>query len=244
MQNFNKKQMAIAVGAALTAVAGGATAAVTQSVLNKVLVSAGTGFSTAVEGKGLYSAAGIKTGKLTLKVVIATDNAGSAANIRYGSDTTGTAANNLTKPTVGIDLASSADAVNNFVIVATDGTTRVATVSLTEQKMFVAVTDNRGKTQTFVWEVSTGKDGFDTSKGQFTPTWLSGDHKSSQYEDAPMPNAVFFHQGVAVHGTDAVARLGTPASHGCVRLSQDNAETFFSLVEAYGKFNTKIVVTG
>jgi len=120
----------------------------------------------------------------------------------------------------------------------------VATVSLTEQKMFVAVTDNRGKTQTFVWDVSTGKDGFDTPKGQFSPTWLSKDHKSSQYEDAPMPNAVFFYQGVAVHGTDAVARLGTPASHGCVRLSQDNAETFFSLVEAYGKFNTKIVVTG
>ena len=120
----------------------------------------------------------------------------------------------------------------------------VATVSLTEQKMFVAVTDARGKTQTFVWEVSTGKDGFDTPKGQFSPTWLSKDHKSSQYEDAPMPNAVFFYQGVAVHGTDAVARLGTPASHGCVRLSQDNAETFFSLVEAYGKFNTKIVVTG
>lgn len=120
----------------------------------------------------------------------------------------------------------------------------VATVSLTEQKMFVAVTDARGKTQTFVWDVSTGKDGFDTPKGQFSPTWLSKDHKSSQYEDAPMPNAVFFYQGVAVHGTDAVARLGTPASHGCVRLSQDNAETFFSLVEAYGKFNTKIVVTG
>ena len=68
----------------------------------------------------------------------------------------------------------------------------VATVSLTEQKMFVAVTDARGKTQTFVWEVSTGKDGFDTPKGQFSPTWLSKDHKSSQYEDAPMPNAAAF----------------------------------------------------
>ena len=120
----------------------------------------------------------------------------------------------------------------------------VATVSLSEQKMYVAVTDNRGKTQNFVWDVSTGARGFETPKGQFTPTWLSKDHKSSQYEDAPMPNAVFFDQGIAVHGTDAVARLGSPASHGCVRLAQDNAKTFFALVEAYGKFNTKIVVTG
>ncbi len=120
----------------------------------------------------------------------------------------------------------------------------VATVSLSEQKMFVAVTDSRGKTQTYVWDVSTGASGYETPKGQFTPTWLSKDHKSSQYEDAPMPNAVFFNQGIAVHGTDAVARLGSPASHGCVRLAQDNAETFFELVEAYGKFNTRIVVKG
>ncbi len=120
----------------------------------------------------------------------------------------------------------------------------VATVSLAEQKMFVAVTDNRGKTQTYVWEVSTGARGFETPKGEFTPTWLSKDHKSSQYDDAPMPNAVFFNQGIAVHGTDAVARLGSPASHGCVRLSQDNAAAFFDLVSTYGKFNTKIVVKG
>jgi len=120
----------------------------------------------------------------------------------------------------------------------------VATVSLSEQKMFLAVTDSRGKTQTYVWDVSTGANGYETPKGQFTPTWLSKDHKSSQYEDAPMPNAVFFNQGIAVHGTDAVARLGSPASHGCVRLAQDNAETFFDLVEAYGKFNTRIVVKG
>jgi lipoprotein-anchoring transpeptidase ErfK/SrfK len=120
----------------------------------------------------------------------------------------------------------------------------VATVSLSEQKMYVAVTDNRGQTRNFVWNVSTGASGFETPKGQFTPTWLSKDHKSSQYDDAPMPNAVFFHQGIAVHGTDAVARLGNPASHGCVRLAQENAETFFDLVQAYGKFNTKIVVRG
>lgn len=118
----------------------------------------------------------------------------------------------------------------------------VATVSLSEQKMFVAVTDNRGQTQKYAWDVSTGAKGFETPTGKFTPTWLSKDHKSSQYDDAPMPFAVFFNQGIAVHGTQAISMLGKPASHGCVRLAPENAATFYGLVEAYGKFNVKIVV--
>jgi lipoprotein-anchoring transpeptidase ErfK/SrfK len=120
----------------------------------------------------------------------------------------------------------------------------VATVSLSEQKMYVAVTDNRGNTKNYAWAVSTGTKGFETPTGKFTPTWLSKDHKSKQYEDAPMPYAVFFNQGIAVHGTQAVSLLGQPASHGCVRLATENAETFFDLVDTYGKFNVKIVVTG
>jgi len=119
----------------------------------------------------------------------------------------------------------------------------VATVSLSEQKMHVAVTDARGNTQTYTWDVSTGAKGFETPTGKFTPTWLSEDHKSKQYEDAPMPYAVFFNEGIAIHGTQAVSYLGKPASHGCVRLATENAETFFDLVEAYGKYNVKIVVT-
>ena len=58
-----------------------------------------------------------------------------------------------------------------------------------------------------------------------------------------MPFAVFFTGGYAVHATDAVTRLGKPASHGCVRLAPENAATFFKLVSTYGKGNTKIVIT-
>ena len=46
-----------------------------------------------------------------------------------------------------------------------------------------------------------------------------------------MPYAVFFTGGYAVHATEYTKRLGTPASHGCVRLSLENAQTFFSLGE-------------
>ena len=118
----------------------------------------------------------------------------------------------------------------------------VATVSISEQKMYLKVTKN-GQTQTLVWRVSTGKTGFETPKGAYKPTWLDIDHRSETYDDAPMPFAVFFTGGYAVHATDAVARLGRPASHGCVRLAPENAATFFKLVSTYGKGNTKIVIT-
>lgn len=116
-----------------------------------------------------------------------------------------------------------------------------ATVSISQQKMFVDVTNN-GVTQTFVWKVSTGKTGFETPTGAFKPTWLSKNHVSKTYDNAPMPFAVFFTGGYAIHATDAVARLGKPASHGCVRLSKENAAAFFQLVEATGKWNTEIVI--
>ncbi len=87
----------------------------------------------------------------------------------------------------------------------------VATVSLSDQKMYVAVTDNRGQTKNYAWDVSTGANGFETPTGKFTPTWLSKDHKSKQYDDAPMPFAVFFNEGIAVHGTQAISQLGKRA---------------------------------
>ena len=118
-----------------------------------------------------------------------------------------------------------------------------ATVSISEQRMTLNVVDKTGATQTFVWKVSTGKTGFETPTGAWKPTRLSIDHRSKTYDDAPMPYAVFFTGGYAIHATDAVGRLGKPASHGCVRLAKGNAAMFFDLVDTYGKRNTKIVIT-
>jgi lipoprotein-anchoring transpeptidase ErfK/SrfK len=117
-----------------------------------------------------------------------------------------------------------------------------AEVSLSEQRMVLTVVEKTGLARTFVWKVSTGKKGYRTPTGAWSPTWLSRDHWSKTY-DAPMPFAVFFTGGYAVHSTDAVAKLGQPASHGCVRLAPANAAMFFDLVKTYGKSNTKIVIT-
>jgi lipoprotein-anchoring transpeptidase ErfK/SrfK len=117
-----------------------------------------------------------------------------------------------------------------------------ATVSLPRQIMVLNVVDTAGLTKTYMWKVSTGKTGYGTPTGSWQPTWLSHDHWSKKY-DAPMPFAVFFTGGYAIHATDAVARLGQPASHGCVRLAPENAAMFFELVKTYGKANTKIAIT-
>jgi len=68
---------------------------------------------------------------------------------------------------------------------------------------------------------------------------------SRQWDNAAMPHAVFFTKdGHAIHGTNEVRRLGKPASHGCVRLSPDNAATLFTLVEKTGLKNTQVVLAG
>jgi hypothetical protein len=55
---------------------------------------------------------------------------------------------------------------------------------------------------------------------------------------------VFFRGGFAIHGTNAVGRLGRPASHGCVRLAPGNAAKLFQLVKAHGASSTRIAING
>jgi hypothetical protein len=38
--------------------------------------------------------------------------------------------------------------------------------------------------------------------------------------------------------------LGKPVSHGCVRISPENATTLYALVKQYGLTNTQVVLTG
>jgi lipoprotein-anchoring transpeptidase ErfK/SrfK len=117
-----------------------------------------------------------------------------------------------------------------------------AAVSISRQKMDVLVTGDDGSQEIYNWTVSTGRKGFTTPTGSYKPTWLSKDHRSKTYDDAPMPFAVFFHDGYAVHATTDTKRLGQPASHGCVRLSKENAAAFFALVAKHGKANTEILI--
>ena len=99
--------------------------------------------------------------------------------------------------------------------------------------------------QQYEWPVSTGFRGYTTPSGTYTARSMNKIWYSRQWDNAPMPHAVFFTgDGHAIHGTLEVKRLGKPASHGCVRLSPKNAATLYALVEKTGLKNTQVVLAG
>src|SRR4051794_20252580 len=116
------------------------------------------------------------------------------------------------------------------------------TIDKSVQQMTVAV-DGQPR---YHWPVSTGKGAqYDTPGGKFKAFRMERDHFSKEWDDAPMPHSIFFTQkGHAIHGSFDTKRLGTPASHGGVRLSPANAEKLYALVEKEGVTNTTVVLTG
>jgi hypothetical protein len=115
------------------------------------------------------------------------------------------------------------------------------TVNKDTQTMTVAVD---GVTR-YRWPVSTGIPSRETPNGSFKAFRMEEDHYSKEFDDAPMPHSIFFTKiGHAIHGTMSEGRLGTPASHGCVRLSRANATTLYALVEEQGVLNTTVTLTG
>jgi len=116
----------------------------------------------------------------------------------------------------------------------------LVTVDKSQQRMSVAV-DGMVR---YDWPVSTGRAGYGTPSGVYRPQYLARRWFSRKYYNSPMPYAIFFHGGFAIHGSYEISRLGGPASHGCVRLHPSNAATLFELVQTYGTADTTIVVTG
>jgi lipoprotein-anchoring transpeptidase ErfK/SrfK len=97
----------------------------------------------------------------------------------------------------------------------------------------------------YTWPVSTGTRGYSTPSGTYTASSMNEIWYSKQWDNAPMPHAIFFtKKGHAIHGTLEEKNLGNAASHGCVRLSRTNAKTLFQLVRATGLENTQVVLTG
>jgi len=97
----------------------------------------------------------------------------------------------------------------------------------------------------YTWPVSTGMSSYFTPSGSYTASSMNKIWYSKQWDNAPMPHAVFFtKKGHAIHGTNEVKNLGKPASHGCVRLSPENARTLFDLVKANGLEQTEVILTG
>jgi L,D-transpeptidase catalytic domain len=115
------------------------------------------------------------------------------------------------------------------------------TVDKNAQQMTVAVDG----VERYQWPVSTGNPSHETPNGSFRTFRMEEDHYSKEFDDAPMPHSIFFTKvGHAIHGTESEGRLGTPVSHGCVRLSRANATTLYALVQQEGVLNTTVTLTG
>lgn len=112
------------------------------------------------------------------------------------------------------------------------------TVDLSDQMM--TVDTGSGFLGSYRWKVSTARSGYVTPKGKFRPYLMKKMHYSRKYDNAPMPHAIFYHGGYAIHATPHVKSLGRPASHGCVRLSPQNAKTLFKLIHQAGMKKTSI----
>ena len=105
------------------------------------------------------------------------------------------------------------------------------------QRMFVET-----PTDYYEWEVSTARSGYTTPTGEFKPYLLKPIHYSKKYDNAPMPNSIFFYEGYAIHATYDIKNLGRPASHGCIRLSPQNAKWLYKLIQENGIKNTYIEI--
>jgi hypothetical protein len=133
---------------------------------------------------------------------------------------------------VGSALATASTAANAAVAI---------TIDKDNQQMTVAVDG----VERYTWPVSSGVPSHETPNGTFRAFRMEEDHYSKEWDDAPMPHSIFFTKvGHAIHGTDSVRRLGSPASHGCVRLSRENAATLYALVEKEGVLKTTVTLTG
>ena len=71
--------------------------------------------------------------------------------------------------------------------------------------------------------ITSGRTGFLTPAGTFRVQFKDIDHKSSEFDDAPMPYSVFFNGGIAFHQGSLKVK-----SHGCIHLSAAAAKQYFN----------------
>jgi lipoprotein-anchoring transpeptidase ErfK/SrfK len=162
----------------------------------------------------------------------ATPNAGSNG-VTPSMETNSTAAKAESKP-AGTQPESNPETKKTSSAV-------IINVDKTNQEMTVFVDG----VEEYDWPVSTGRAGYSTPSGTYTPTSMNEVWYSKQWDNSPMPHSIFFMKdGHAIHGSYEVKTLGKAVSHGCVRISPENAATLYALVGKNGLENTQVVLTG
>jgi lipoprotein-anchoring transpeptidase ErfK/SrfK len=116
--------------------------------------------------------------------------------------------------TPGVAAAASAAA-------APCGSSAAACISLSSQRAWLM---SRGQVIYGSVPITSGRPGHRTPPGVFQVLWKDKNHRSTIFDNAPMPYSVFFtSSGIAFHE----GNLRVP-SHGCIHLSREAAITFFN----------------
>jgi lipoprotein-anchoring transpeptidase ErfK/SrfK len=165
-------------------------------------------------------------------------NSTRAAGTRAPSELTGGPnSSNPATPTTGSNPATPSTETNSTA----PGSALLININKAKQKMTVILDG----IQKYDWPVSTGRAGYSTPSGTYTATSMNEIWYSKEWDNSPMPHSIFFMKdGHAIHGSSEVKNLGSPASHGCVRISPENAATLYALVAKHGLQNTQVALTG
>ena len=97
----------------------------------------------------------------------------------------------------------------------------------------------------YTWPVSTGAPATTRHRASSSRSAWRRDHFSREWDDAPMPNSIFFTtQGHAIHGSEPPkASAARPRTAAC-GWSRRTPRILFDLVKQEGMANTKVVLTG
>src|SRR5215470_18080291 len=96
-----------------------------------------------------------------------------------------------------------------FLATATLAASADAKVLITVDKSAQEMTVEVDGVPRWRWPVSTGMRGYATPSGSFTAFRMEEDHYSKEFDDAPMPNSIFFtKRGHAIHGYLDTRRIG------------------------------------
>lgn len=209
----------------------GESGTVTVSVVGTPVMPTGT-VSVTVDGAEVVNGALDANGQISAPVSAVT--AGShkikvsySGDVRFEADT---ATSTLSvKPPLTNPNAAGAAAINaNNPCPAT----AIACVDLSHNRTWL---QRGGQVVYGPVKMLSGRKGYRTPAGTFSAYWFDKDHKSSLFDDASMPNSVFFNGGVAFHA----GSLSTQ-SHGCIHLSNSASITFFN----YLSVGDQVVVFG
>lgn len=112
----------------------------------------------------------------------------------------------------------------------------------------------RLETEDHEWDFSTPNGKFQVQFKEENPTWIAPDwyfienglpvpprdHPSRRFENGLGAAAVYIGHDLAIHGTDKPELLGQRVSHGCIRLSDKDAQRLFHNVQV----GTEVLIVG